>query len=41
MNYRATMERFSHIDAEFVRASADFTPNGSIVGQTRDLARRR
>jgi hypothetical protein len=25
MNYRATLERFGHIDAQFVRASASFT----------------
>jgi hypothetical protein len=28
MNYRVTLERFGHIDAEFVRASASFTPEG-------------
>lgn len=28
MNYRATLDRFGHIDAEFVRASASFTPEG-------------
>src|SRR5688572_1991161 len=26
INYRATLERFGHIDSEFVRASASFTP---------------
>ncbi len=31
MNYRATLERFGHIDAEFVRASASFTPEGGTA----------
>ena len=28
MNYRATLDRFDHIDAEFVRGSAVVTPDG-------------
>jgi hypothetical protein len=31
MNYRATLERFGHIDAEFVRASASFAPDGGTA----------
>jgi hypothetical protein len=31
MNYRATLERFGHIDAEFVRASASFTAEGGTA----------
>jgi hypothetical protein len=27
VNYRATLDRFGHIDAEFVRASASFAPD--------------